>query len=241
MGHYARLHEAERTRLEQLIQIFVAEKHWEGLGGLTLTDEIRVTIAGQACMLLLGFTDDPVRSGLYRNVQSILVYPSTVVPKRVAAPIFGPTQIVQPIVPVLGEAHGQGPIVLTWDAVRHGGIHPDSGHNVVYHEFAHKLDMLDGYSDGTPPLSSRAEDARWNEVCTREYEALRARIDRGEATFLDPYAGTSAGEFFAVVTEHFFDQPSALREQHPELYEVLRGFYRQDPDACCAPADRMSK
>jgi Mlc titration factor MtfA (ptsG expression regulator) len=232
MPHYARLKAPDRVRLEQLVQIFVAEKRWEGLGGLTLTDEIRVTIAGQACLLLLGFTRDPERGDMYRNVKTVLVYPSTVVPMRVGTPIFAPMQIVHPIVPVIGEAHAQGPVVLTWDAVRQAGIHPETGHNVVYHEFAHKLDMLDGHSDGAPPLSGRAEYARWNEVCTREYEALRSRIDRGEATFLDPYAGTSASEFFAVATEHFFDQPTALRAEHPELYEVLRGFYRQDPAAC---------
>jgi Mlc titration factor MtfA (ptsG expression regulator) len=232
MPHYARLKAPDRVRLEQLVQIFVAEKRWEGLGGLTLTDEIRVTIAGQACLLLLGFTRDPERGDMYRNVKTILVYPSTVVPVRVGTPIFAPMQIVHPIMPVIGEAHAQGPVVLTWDAVRQAGIHPETGHNVVYHEFAHKLDMLDGHSDGAPPLSGRAEYGRWNEVCTREYEALRSRIDRGEATFLDPYAGTSASEFFAVATEHFFDQPTALRAEHPELYEVLRGFYRQDPAAC---------
>ncbi len=231
MAHYARLPPAERARLEQLVQLFVAEKHWEGLGGLVLSDEIRVTIAGQACLLLLGFTGEPERSGLYRNVQSILVYPSTVIPKRVGPSIFGPMQIVDPVVPVLGEAHGHGPVILTWDAVRRGGIHPEHGHNVVYHEFAHKLDMADGHSDGTPPLSSRAEYARWNRVCTREYEALRARIERGEPTFLDPYAGNNPSEFFAVATEHFFDQPQALREGHTELYGVLRDFYRQDPAA----------
>jgi MtfA peptidase len=234
MPHYARLPPADRTRLEQLVQIFVAEKHWEGLGGLALSDEVRVTIAGQACLLLLGLARDPTRSDLYRNVKSVLVYPSTVVPKRVGSAVFAPMQIVAPIVPVIGEAHGQGPVVLTWDAVRQAGIDPRSGHNVVYHEFAHKLDMLDGYSDGAPPLSGRAEYARWNEVCTREYEALRARIEQGEPTFLDPYAGTSASEFFAVATEHFFDQPSALRAEHPDLYQVLHDFYRQDPAACCA-------
>jgi MtfA peptidase len=227
--HYARLNATERLHLEQLVQLFIAEKHWEGLGGLTLDDEVRVTIAAQACLLLLGFARDPLRAELYRNVKSILVYPSTVVPKRVGTPIFGSTQIVDPIVPILGEAHGQGPIILTWDSVRHGARDPHDGHNVVYHEFAHKLDMLDGYSDGTPPLSARAEYARWNEVCTHEYERLRARLERGEPTFLDPYAATNASEFFAVATEHFFETPETLRYEHPELYAVLRGFYRQDP------------
>lgn len=229
MVHYARLSGPERTLLEQLVQLFVAEKRWEGLGGLRLADEIRVTIAGQACLLLLGFTRDPVRCELYRNVKSILVYPTTVVPKRVGEPIFGPTRVVDPIVPVLGEAHLQGPVILTWDSVLRGSVHAEFGHNVVYHEFAHKLDMQDGRSDGTPPLASRAQYAQWTAVCTREYAALRERIARGEPTFLDPYGGTSEAEFFAVATEHFFDQPAALRAQHPDLYAVLQDFYRQDP------------
>jgi hypothetical protein len=206
-----------------MVQVFVAEKDWEGCGGLELTDQIRVTIAGQACLLLLGLDHD-----LYRDVQTILVYPSTVVPKRVEESIFAAPRIVPELRPVIGEAHHRGPIILTWDSVRHGGIHPELGHNVVYHEFAHKLDLLDGAVDGTPPLASRAEYDRWVEVCTREYEALRERSQRGEPTLLDPYGGTDVGEFFAVATEHFFDTPIELREEHPDLYEVLGRFYRQD-------------
>jgi Mlc titration factor MtfA (ptsG expression regulator) len=235
MAHYARLSSEQRSLLEQLVQLLVAEKHWEGLGGLELTDEVRVTIAGQAGLLLLGFTRDAVHANLYRNVLSILVYPTTVMPRRAQASVFAAPHVVRPIVPVLGEAHAQGPVVLTWDAVRRGGIHPELGHNVVYHEFAHKLDMLDGYSDGTPPLATRAANARWTAVCTREYEALRAAFERGEPTFLDPYAATSASEFFAVATELFFDRPRQLRAAHPELYEVLRDFYRQDPALVDAP------
>jgi MtfA peptidase len=151
------------------------------------------------------------------------------VPKRVGEPIFGPTRVVDPIVPLLGEAHLRGPVILTWDSVLRGSVHPEFGHNVVYHEFAHQLDMQDGRGDGTPPLASREQYARWVEVCTREYTALRERIAQGEPTFLDPYAGTDESEFFAVATEHFFDQPEAMRARHPELYQVLRDFYRQDP------------
>jgi Mlc titration factor MtfA (ptsG expression regulator) len=119
-------------------------------------------------------------------------------------------------------------VILTWDAVRRGGIHPEPGHNVVYHEFAHKLDMLDGAMDGVPPLRSRAQYQRRNQVLTREYEELRRRFCAGKETFLDPYGTTDESEFFAVVTEHFFDQGLALARLHPELYQVLRDFYRQD-------------
>ena len=226
MLHFGFLDEAEQRHLCELTQVFIAEKDWEGCNGLELTDEIRVTIAGQACLLLLGFEHD-----LYRNAETILVYPSTVIPKRVQEPMFARPTIVNEVMPVLGEAHGRGPVILTWDAVRHGGIHPELGHNVVYHEFAHKLDMLDGTVDGTPPLETREEYRAWVEVCTREYDQLRERSDRGEPTLLDPYGAVDVGEFFAVATECFFDRPIALSELHPELYDVLAAFYRQDTAA----------
>jgi Mlc titration factor MtfA (ptsG expression regulator) len=206
--------------------VFIAEKAWEGCNGLELTDEIRVTIAGQACLLLLGFEHD-----LYRNVETILVYPSTVIPRRAEEPMFARPTIVSEVMPLIGEAHGRGPVILTWDAVRRGGIHPELGHNVVYHEFAHKLDMLDDSVDGTPPLESREQYRAWVEVCTREYEQLRERSERGEPTLLDPYGGTDVGEFFAVATECFFDRPIELSDTHPDLYGVLSEFYRQDTAA----------
>jgi len=224
MKHFGYLDADEQARLRELTQVFVAEKSFEGCGGLELDDEIRVTIAGQACLLLLGLEHE-----LYRDVESILVYPSTFLPKRAVEPMFAAPSIVDSVMPLLGEAHGRGPVILTWDAAKRGGIHPELGHNVIYHEFAHKLDMLDGSVDGTPPLETPEEYRRWVDVCTREYELLRSRADRGESTLLDPYAGTNAGEFFAVATECFFDRPLRLEQEHPELYAVLEAFYRQDP------------
>jgi len=151
-----------------------------------------------------------------------------VIPRRAEEPMFARPTIVNEVVPLLGEAHGRGPVILTWDAVRRGGVHPELGHNVVYHEFAHKLDMLDESVDGTPPLETREQYRAWVEVCTREYEELRERSERGERTLLDPYGGTDVGEFFAVATECFFDRAIELSETHPELYGVLSEFYRQD-------------
>jgi MtfA peptidase len=226
MAHFACLSPDEAQRLCQLVQVFVAEKSWVGAGGLELSDEIRVTIAGQACLLVLEL--DHV---LYANVETIIVYPSVVRPVRVEEPFFAAPRVVREVMPVLGEAHRHGPVILTWDAVRRGGAHPESGANVVYHEFAHKLDMLDGAIDGVPPLASKREYQRWVEVCTREFEQLREAVDQGVPTLLDPYGLTDVGEFFAVVTEVFFDQPLELRAQHPELYDVLRQFYRQDTAA----------
>ena len=226
MVHFGYLDADERRRLQELIQIFIAEKHWEGCNGLTLTDEIRVSIAGQACLLVLN-----LEHVLYHNVETILVYPSAFIPRRVEDPMFATAGVVHPLLPLLGEAHQRGPVILTWDAVRHSGRHPEYGHNVVYHEFAHKLDMLDGSVDGVPPLGERAEYERWESVCKAEYERLQALSDAGKEGVLDPYGSTNEAEFFAVVTEAFFDSPLALCEQHPALYDVLARFYRQDTAA----------
>jgi Mlc titration factor MtfA (ptsG expression regulator) len=122
-------------------------------------------------------------------------------------------------------------VILAWDRVLRDGRQRHEGHNLVYHEFAHKLDMLDGHIDGTPPLASREELKRWQGVCERVFLDLRLQAERGEPTFIDEYGATDEAEFFAVVTEHFFDQPQELQEIEPELYEVFSAFYRQDPAA----------
>jgi Mlc titration factor MtfA (ptsG expression regulator) len=224
--HYARLDDASRKRLCSLVQAFIANKHWEGCGGLELTEEMQVTIAAQACLLVLEL---PHR--LYRNVQSILVYASTVVrPVRRLGVFERPTELVEaPPVELLGEAHLGGPVILAWDRVLRDGRRPQDGHNLVYHEFAHKLDMLDGEPDGTPPLATRDERRRWHRVCERVFLELREHAQRGERTSIDAYGATNEAEFFAVATEHFFDRPRALQASEPELYAVLAAFYRQDP------------
>jgi Mlc titration factor MtfA (ptsG expression regulator) len=225
VAHYRWLDARERQHLRDLVRVFVAEKHWEGCGGLVLTDEIRVTIAAQACLLILGLPNE-----LYRSVHSILVYPSTVVvPQRHLGAFEVPLKPVEGPLPILGQAQFRGPVILVWGAVKRTGRHPESGHNVVYHEFAHKLDMLDGRADGTPPLHGRAEYQRWVRVCSREYRALREQAEQGTRSLLEAYGATNEAEFFAVVTEQFFDQPVALRRHHPDLYGVLKDFYRQDP------------
>src|SRR5690606_9178943 len=153
-------------------------------GGLEMTDEIRVTVAGQACLLILGLDHD-----LYRRVESILVYPSTVVapPPPVG---FGVVHTAPPpgSMPVLGQAFSRGPLILAWDAVRRGGLDARDGHNVVFHEFAHKLDQLSGAADGVPPLADAETYARWVEVFERTWDELHADQARGRRTFLDAYA-----------------------------------------------------
>jgi Mlc titration factor MtfA (ptsG expression regulator) len=225
VAHYRRLDDSERGKLRELVQVFVAEKHWEGCGGLNLNDEIRVTIAAEACVMILALPHD-----LYRRVESIFIYPSTVVTPQHQPGVF--ESVRTPIstgVPILGEAQLRGPVILVWDSVRNSARHPETGHNVVYHEFAHKLDMLDGTADGTPPLENKDQYRRWIQVCEKEFLKLRSDSLNGRVSFLDSYGATNEAEFFAVITEQFFDQPAAMLKHHPDLYEILSGYYRQDP------------
>lgn len=225
VSHYSLLDDAERAELRAMMQVFLEEKLWEGCGGLEMSDEIRVTIAAQACLLQLGLPHD-----YYRNVESILVYPSIVV-----LPVHQPgvfESVAAPLdtaVPILGQAFARGPVILVWDAVLHGARHPEKGHNVVYHEFAHKLDMLDGAADGTPLLADSAQLAEWVSVCSGEFQRLRDLAGKGHKTFLDAYGAQNEAEFFAVATEEFFDRPLALQGHSPDLYHILSSYYRQDP------------
>jgi hypothetical protein len=217
--HWSRLDEGERHRLEELVRLLLADKLWEASRGFRLTDEMRVVISAMACLLILGLDYD-----YYHRVTSIIVSPTTVVlegDRHIGGGIYSDEPQA-----IIGEARADGPVLIAWDAARTQALHPEGGRNVVYHEFAHKLDMLDGTIDGTPPLESHAQYRRWVAVCNAEYEALQRG---GGGGLLDPYGAVNTGEFFAVVTEAFFDRPLELEEEKPELYAVLRDFYRQDP------------
>jgi hypothetical protein len=223
--YYHHLNNEEKKRLHDLIQIFIAEKHWLGCNNLELTDEIRVMIAAHACLMILALPND-----YFRNVNSIYVYPTTIISPESPIGIFEvPTSPVKGPMPILGEAHHSGPVILVWDAVKKETRHPEHGHNVVYHEFAHKLDMLDDSADGTPPLTTPEEYQRWIEVCSKEYLEVCDKVEHGQPIFFDSYAATNESEFFAVVTEHFFCEPENMKHHHPKLYQVLQDFYRQDP------------
>ena len=211
----------ERERLADMGERLVATKRWEAANGFTLTDEMVVTIAMQAAVLVLGLDLD-----YFSKVTSIIVHPTTFsIPGPRGTSIRG--MVDDSLRPLLGEAHhDRGPVLLAWDQVRIGARHRGHGHNVVLHEFAHKMDMLDGVVDGTPLLPDSGALARWVAVCTAELALMR----RGEAgSLLDDYGATDPGEFFAVATEVFFDRPLDLRDAKPLLYEVLSDFYRQDP------------
>jgi Mlc titration factor MtfA (ptsG expression regulator) len=223
MALYALLTEAEKARLRDDLRILVAEKTWEGCGGLTITDEIKVTIAAQACLLLLGMEHD-----YFSPVRTILVYPAAY---RLPEGEVGPGGVVHEGLGRAGEAWYRGPVVLSWEAVRAGGEDVYHGHNVVLHEFAHQLDFLDGWLDGTPPLQGDAQYQKWHEVMTAEYERLIKESTHGQATLLDNYGATHPSEFFAVATECFFLKPVALERRHARLYEVLREYYGRDTAA----------
>ena len=212
----------ERVRIEDLVKVFVHDKRWEAANGFEVTEAMRVLIAAQACLLVLELDGDP-----YRGVGTILVHPTTLVLEGQRSTGTGGLVSSDPY-PILGQAEFGGPTIVAWDTVAHDARHPSRGQNVVYHEFAHKLDMLDGVIDGTPPIADAEQRRRWVEVCTREYNAIR----RGaEGTLLRDYGGENPGEFFAVATEAFFSMPVQMRDGMPDLYSVLSGFYRQDPAA----------
>jgi Mlc titration factor MtfA (ptsG expression regulator) len=218
------LDEDEQQRLRDLVQVFVAEKHWEGCGGLELDDEIRVTIAGTGCQLLLGRSHD-----LFADVVSILVYPSAVLLPEQARSVFDPgARPTDSDTPVLGVAHRGGAVVLAWDSALRGARDPRDGRNVVIHELAHKIDFLDGNADGTPPLPSGSARREWIAAFAPAYLAHKERSERGKRSFLDDYAITNEAEYFAVATEAFFEKPTALARELPDVYAALRQFYSLD-------------
>jgi Mlc titration factor MtfA (ptsG expression regulator) len=218
---YSLLSSDEQAKLRGDVRIFVAEKNWEGCDGLAMTDEVKLSVAAQACYLLLGLEHD-----YFPAVLSILVYPTAyAVPERRH---YGGMELVGES-SRLGEAWYRGPVILSWDDVLRDGREPGGGHNLVWHEFAHQLDYLDRQSDGTPPLGSRQQYRQWREVMTAEYRQLIADAQAGRPTLLDKYGTSNEAEFFAVATECFFDLAVELEERHPHLYQLLRDYYRQDP------------
>jgi len=218
VAHYQLLSDSEQARLQEDALTLIAEKSWEGCGGVAVTDEMRVTIAAQACLMLLGVEHDG-----FRRVQSILIYPAAfkITDERWQDEGWAPF-------PAQGQAIYGGPVILAWDAVLAEGRDPSLGRNVVIHEFAHQLDFVDGSADGTLDLVGEQAD-RWNEVLITEYDGLCRKVRQGRNTFLGDYAATNRTEFFAVASERFFTRPAALRHYHPELYEVLTETYAVDP------------
>jgi Mlc titration factor MtfA (ptsG expression regulator) len=220
---FQRLSAADRAELLGHIQVFLAEKRFEGCGGLEVSDDIRVTIAAQACLLLLHRQTD-----YFPRLLTILVYPSTYSAQE-NRPLEGPVW-EEGTFQRLGETERRlGTLVLAWDAAKYGASDPSDGKNVVLHEFAHQLDYDNGVADGAPALSSRAQQLSWREVMRTEFASLRAADETGIPTLLDNYGATNPAEFFAVSIEAFFERPCALRACHPKLYSELQKYFQQDP------------
>ena len=217
---YTRLSADLRQELHQDIKIFLSEKSFEGCGGLTITDEIRVTIAAQACMLLFNRKDD-----CYPKLYSVLVYPSTYIAggKGLFSNKSEPKSVR------LGESWGHGVVVLSWDSVKQGAFNFNDGHNVTMHEFAHQLDQEDGVADGAPILESRSSYASWASVLSHEFENLKRDKKRWRKTVMNKYGASNPAEFFAVASESFFEKPRQLKKKHPELYEELKFYFHTDP------------
>jgi hypothetical protein len=226
---YHRLPEADRRELEGHIQVFLAEKKFEGCGGLELSDGIKVCIAAYACLLLLHRDTD-----YYPGLRTVLVYPSSYVVPTTRH--VGSGVMEEGLQTRSGESWREGAVVVAWDVVCSGMGNPESGDNLVLHEFAHQLDYEDGQADGAPllacgesPMVQKRRYADWSQVMRTEFECLREQVQRGEPTLLRAYGATNPAEFFAVATECFFGKPRELRQRHPALYQQLQWYYQQDP------------
>jgi len=218
---YNRLPDPLKEQLHGLVQVFLAEKDFEGCGGLDITEEIKVTIAAQACMLLLNR-----KATYFPKLRTILVYPHTYVAKTISSDgrIRVDGQSVR-----LGESWQDGPVVLSWNSVTGGTMNITDARNVVLHEFAHQLDQEDGAADGAPILERRSRYTEWARVLSAEYEALQKKKKKRRRSVMNKYGATNPAEFFAVVTETFFEKPRQMKKRHPELYDELRDYYKLDP------------
>ncbi|MCW8809919.1 MAG: zinc-dependent peptidase [Ignavibacteriaceae bacterium] len=221
---YSLLSEEMKKELHGLIQIFMDEKTFEGCEGLELTDKIKITIASQACILLLGRKSD-----IYPTLRTILVYPHA---------YFAPLKqrmedgsIIEGYQARLGESWSRGQVVLAWDEILQDTNDIHDGHNLVLHEFAHQLDNESGAAEGIPEFDKRSSYIVWARVLTNEYNKLISDIVHQKHPLLDQYGATNPAEFFAVATEYFFERPIELKNLHSELYEQFKNFFKLDTAA----------
>lgn len=212
----------EKQRLRDLVVLFLYEKEFSGAGEFEITDRVRLVVAIQACMIILNLGID-----YYTGWSSIIVYPSLFRPRRSYTDEYGVVHQTSRI--LSGEAWNNGPLILSWDEVEEDLHTQNYGGNVVIHEFAHKLDMLNGAANGMPPLHKTMNLQSWAQDFSAVYENFCEQVENGELTVVDPYAAENPAEFFAVMSEGFFILPESLNEVFPEVYAQLKAFYRQDP------------
>jgi Mlc titration factor MtfA (ptsG expression regulator) len=211
-----------QLQLKQHMQVFLAEKAFIGCNGLDITDEVRVTIAAHACLLILNRP-----SGYYPNLRQVLVYPDSFVVERDHVDAAGVAHRARKV--LAGESWSQGQVILSWQDTLHGAAVVDDGQNVAIHEFAHQLDQENGNANGAPLSVRRAQRSSWSSVLGDEYAALQGRTQRGEVSLFSDYGASDPGEFFAVISEVFFECPQPIAQAHPALYRELSQFYQLDP------------
>jgi MtfA peptidase len=219
---YLRLSPAERRRLQGHIQVFLAEKEFIGCGGLQVTEEMKLTIAAVACLLLLN-----ERGEYFPKLRSILIYPSTYFVNQTVA--IDNYIVEERRDARLGESWTKDQLILSWQQVQGDTQNWSDGHNVVLHEFAHQLDQEDGKAEGVPILPHQSDYAIWSRVMTAEYQQLCHDVQQGVETVINAYGATNPAEFFAVATETFFEKPQQLLQLHPALYELLKNYYQLNP------------
>jgi Mlc titration factor MtfA (ptsG expression regulator) len=212
----------ERTRLRDLVVLFLDAKSIVGAQGHAVTPLQRTIIAIQACVLVL-YLD----MAYYDGWENVIVYPDEFIIAREFEDEAGVVHRHRE--QLAGESMPGGPVVLSWSDVEAGADWDAAGMNLVIHEFAHKLDMRNGEANGCPPLPTDIRPRHWQEAMTAAYEHFRARVESGKDTAIDPYAAESPAEFFAVASEVFFVEPALLLHEYAKVYDLLRRFYGQDP------------
>ena len=220
---YKRLPASLQKQLHGHINVLLAEKTFKGCGGLKITDQIKLTIAAQAALLLLN-----EHRNYFSKLRLILVYPDVFIANQTTA--LGDYYLEQKQIKA-GESWRIGILVLSWENIKRDIHNWKDGHNIILHEFAHQLDQEGGKASGVPILKKKADYLRWGRVFRAEYEQLRRDVEKGLKTVMDAYGATEPAEFFAVATEAFFEKPIQLQQKHPELYHELRRYYQLDPTA----------
>ncbi|WP_340589296.1 M90 family metallopeptidase [Erythrobacter alti] len=215
-----RLPESLRPSLEGKINLFLDQVTFHGNNGIELKEEMRLSIAAQACLLVV---NSPV---WFDTLRTILIYPSAFSTGRGEHDGF---LVHERDIGTAGESWSRGPVVLSWDHALRGGLNPEDGHNVVIHEFAHQLDALTGHTNGIPHLRKGQQYARWEKAMLDAYHGHVRRMESGHPTLIDPYGATNHQEFFAEATVTFFEKPRAMLQEEPELYEQLAELFALDP------------
>ena len=217
---YARLPAPLKARLDGKVNLFLGQVDFHGCNGLEVTEEMRLTIAAQACLMIVA------KDIWYENLRTILIYPGAFKSRMTD---HDGLVVTEGEVVRIGESWSRGPVILSWPHAEEGAQIDDDGHNVVLHEFAHQLDDLTGYTDGAPVLAQDHSEGEWDRIIGEAYWRLADEVDAGRETFLDSYGATAPEEFFAVIVEYFFERPVDLQREEPAVYGQLAKFFALDP------------